>query len=183
MLTQKITIEQVLERLRAVRKTARGWSARCPAHDDRSPSLSVAVGDDGRVLLYCWSGCTYREIVAALGFQPGDLMPGRTRPQTPAERQAAAEQARERELDRALEAWAAQAYIKLCVPRRACFLVLDEPDAYCCDLMLYCDHILDELQYGGRDEKGRDARQAALLAAMRMARDGQLGLPGAVLMA
>jgi hypothetical protein len=62
-------------------------------------------------------------------------------------------------------------------------LVLDEPDAYCCDLMLYCDHILDELQYGGRDEKGRDARQAALLAAMRMARDGQLGLPGAVLMA
>jgi len=29
------------------------WTARCPAHDDRTPSLSVSVGDGGRILLHC----------------------------------------------------------------------------------------------------------------------------------
>lgn len=171
---QKINIGQVLERLQGARKTAKGWVARCPAHDDRSPSLSIAEGKDGKILLYCWSGCTYREIVAALGFAPGDLMPGRIRPRTPAERQEAIEQARQRELERVLTAWAAAAYVKLLPLRRACFLVLDEPDAYYCDIVLYCDHILDELQYGDLPDK---------LAVMRMARADRLGLPGAVIVA
>lgn len=36
--------------------------ARCPAHDDRNPSLSIADGDDGRLLLYCHAGCSYDAI-------------------------------------------------------------------------------------------------------------------------
>ena len=40
--------------------------ARCPAHDDRSPSLSLKVGDGGKLLLKCFAGCEYSAIKAAL---------------------------------------------------------------------------------------------------------------------
>jgi hypothetical protein len=42
------------------------YQARCPAHDDRHPSLSIRNGDDGRLLLHCFAECTFFEIVAAL---------------------------------------------------------------------------------------------------------------------
>ena len=39
--------------------------ARCPTHDDRTPSLSV--GDhDGRLLVHCFAGCTQEVVIAAL---------------------------------------------------------------------------------------------------------------------
>ncbi|WP_375686546.1 toprim domain-containing protein [Bartonella sp. AC331YNZD] len=41
-------------------------TARCPAHDDRLPSLSISNGNDGRLLLYCYAGCSFREIIQAL---------------------------------------------------------------------------------------------------------------------
>lgn len=41
-------------------------SARCPAHGDKHPSLSLANGADGRLLLRCHAGCDFPEIVAAL---------------------------------------------------------------------------------------------------------------------
>lgn len=44
------------------------WSARCPAHPDRTPSLSFREADDGRALVFCHAGCTYEEIMVALGF-------------------------------------------------------------------------------------------------------------------
>ncbi|MBN2290920.1 MAG: hypothetical protein JXM70_00760 [Pirellulales bacterium] len=56
-------------------KTNNGWKAKCPAHDDTSPSLSLAVGDDGRVLLHCFAGCTAEKIVASLNMTMQDLMP------------------------------------------------------------------------------------------------------------
>lgn len=40
--------------------------AACPAHDDRSPSLSLADGASGRLLLKCHAGCGYEAIIAAL---------------------------------------------------------------------------------------------------------------------
>ncbi|WP_175869561.1 DUF7146 domain-containing protein [Bartonella gabonensis] len=40
--------------------------ARCPAHDDQLPSLSLSNGNDGRLLLYCYAGCSFREIIQAL---------------------------------------------------------------------------------------------------------------------
>lgn len=45
---------------------APNWSARCPAHDDRNPSLSISIGDDGRTLLYCHAGCSFLSIIDAL---------------------------------------------------------------------------------------------------------------------
>ena len=54
---------------------ANGWSARCPAHEDRRPSLSVSEGDDGRALVRCHAGCEFEQICEAVGLQPSDLMP------------------------------------------------------------------------------------------------------------
>ncbi len=53
---------------RALNGTWRGGkgTACCPAHRDRSPSLSLADGADGRLLLYCHAGCTFGDIVDAL---------------------------------------------------------------------------------------------------------------------
>ncbi|MFZ2872977.1 MAG: DUF3987 domain-containing protein [Phycisphaerales bacterium] len=51
------------------------WSARCPAHEDRSPSLSIGVGTDARVLLHCHAGCPVEAIVGMLGLAMKDLMP------------------------------------------------------------------------------------------------------------
>jgi hypothetical protein len=69
-----VTVEQLLDHLDGMRPTGNGsWIARCPAHDDRNPSLSVALGDDGRVLLKCHAGCTTEEIVASIGLTMADL--------------------------------------------------------------------------------------------------------------
>ncbi len=48
------------------RKSGRGWSARCPAHDDRNPSLSLGDSGNGRVWVRCFTGCTRDEVVASL---------------------------------------------------------------------------------------------------------------------
>lgn len=68
---------RVLSCLERVRRSQSGWTARCPAHEDRFPSLRVDEGEDGRVLLYCYTGCTSGEIVAALGLEMRDLFPAR----------------------------------------------------------------------------------------------------------
>lgn len=49
------------------------WSARCPAHDDQRSSLSVSIGEGGRVLLNCHAGCPAEKIVTALGLSMKDL--------------------------------------------------------------------------------------------------------------
>lgn len=55
-------------------------TARCPAHDDRSPSLSIADGDKGRLLLFCHAGCSYDDIRGAL---PGALSGENEQPPEP----------------------------------------------------------------------------------------------------
>jgi hypothetical protein len=47
-------------------KGNRGWMCKCPAHDDNGPSLSITNGNDGRLLLHCFAGCTYAEVRDAL---------------------------------------------------------------------------------------------------------------------
>ena len=48
------------------RKAGSGWSARCPAHDDRTPSLSLRDTGDGKVLIRCHAGCDQDEVIAHL---------------------------------------------------------------------------------------------------------------------
>jgi hypothetical protein len=66
-------MDLVVERLGEVKK----GQAKCPAHEDRKPSLSVTEGLDGRVLLCCHAGCPTEDIVAALGLRWEDLYPPR----------------------------------------------------------------------------------------------------------
>jgi putative DNA primase/helicase len=41
---------------------SKGWVAKCPCHDDRTASLSITDGDDGRLLLHCFAGCEFNDI-------------------------------------------------------------------------------------------------------------------------
>ncbi len=70
-----MALEQILGLLDGVQKRGRGYLARCPAHDDRHPSLSIGEGDDGRVLLRCWAGCETKAVLEALGLSWSDLFP------------------------------------------------------------------------------------------------------------
>jgi hypothetical protein len=56
------------------------YLCRCPAHDDRHPSLSIRITNDGTVLLKCHAGCATRNILDNLGLKFCDLFPRRTRP-------------------------------------------------------------------------------------------------------
>ena len=69
-------LRHILDRLDGVRRTGPDrWIARCPAHADQNPSLSIREGDDGRVLIYCFTGCGAIEILDALGLDFADLFP------------------------------------------------------------------------------------------------------------
>ena len=69
-------VEGFLDLLEGVKRTGPGrWLARCPGHPDRNPSLSIAEGDDGRVLLKCFAGCGVEEITGGVGLNPSDLFP------------------------------------------------------------------------------------------------------------
>ena len=69
-------VARLLDRLDRVGVVSGGWCARCPAHDDRVPSLSVTAGPDGRVLLHCHAGCTPEAVVGAVGLSMADLYDG-----------------------------------------------------------------------------------------------------------
>ena len=71
-------IDNILSRLEKVKQHQPGqWSACCPAHDDKGPSLSVRELPDGNVLVYCFGGCGAAAVVAALGMELTDLFPPR----------------------------------------------------------------------------------------------------------
>ena len=68
--------QKILHHLDGVKETGTGkWQARCPAHDDKTPSLSVKEINDGTLLLKCWGGCSAGEIVGAVGLELSDLFP------------------------------------------------------------------------------------------------------------
>jgi putative DNA primase/helicase len=60
------TIGRAIAEALCGRKAAGGWVARCPAHDDREPSLSIRDADDGKVLVHCHAGCDQARVIAIL---------------------------------------------------------------------------------------------------------------------
>ncbi len=75
-------LNRILNRLEKVRPSVThkdAWTARCPAHEDRSPSLSVRLTSD-RILLHCHAGCDVEDVLRALGASWGDICPERDIP-------------------------------------------------------------------------------------------------------
>jgi 5S rRNA maturation endonuclease (ribonuclease M5) len=68
-------ISEFLPLLNGAKKSGEGWIARCPAHDDKTPSLSVSNGA-GKILLKCHAGCSLNSILAALGLNAQELFSG-----------------------------------------------------------------------------------------------------------
>lgn len=48
------------------------YMCRCPAHDDKSPSLSITQKDD-RILFYCFAGCATEDVLGSVGLSFKDL--------------------------------------------------------------------------------------------------------------
>lgn len=80
-----VGIDDLLAGLERVSKAGEGWRACCPAHDDSTPSLSIGIGDDNRILIRCHSGCGASAIVGALGYELKDLFPQDTNTVQPAQ--------------------------------------------------------------------------------------------------
>jgi hypothetical protein len=69
-------LQKVFAKFPNARRCGKGWSDRCPAHDDRKPSLSFREdGDGGKVLMHCHAGCETKDICAARGLTLRDLFP------------------------------------------------------------------------------------------------------------
>ncbi len=73
-----MSIDAFISRLDGVKETGPGkYLSRCPAHDDRSPSLAIKDGDDGRILIHCFAGCETEDVLSAIGMTFSDIMPER----------------------------------------------------------------------------------------------------------
>jgi hypothetical protein len=71
-------VMNLLNRLDDVKDNGRNkWLAKCPAHKDKRPSLSIREADSGAVLVKCWASCEVAEIVSAVGLELSDLFPPR----------------------------------------------------------------------------------------------------------
>ena len=51
------------------RRAGAGWTARCPAHADSTPSLSISVSSNAKVLVHCHAGCDQAQVIGALKFR------------------------------------------------------------------------------------------------------------------
>lgn len=68
-------LENLLAKLDGVKQCGASWMARCPAHDDSNPSLTIserANGDPG-VVVHCHAGCSPEAVVGAIGMTMADL--------------------------------------------------------------------------------------------------------------
>jgi hypothetical protein len=60
------SLAQIRPRFQRKRRYSGGWMVRCPCHDDRTPSLSLSEGDNGKLLWFGHAGCSQQEVREAL---------------------------------------------------------------------------------------------------------------------
>lgn len=71
-----MSVNKILNKLQKVKSNGNGsYMACCPAHEDRSPSLSVKDNGDGRIMLRCFAGCETIDVLNAIGLDWDDVMP------------------------------------------------------------------------------------------------------------
>lgn len=69
-----MSVERILERLDGVKGNG-PWMAKCPSHEDRTPSLRIDV-KDGRTLIKCFAGCEPLDILESIGLDWDSLFDG-----------------------------------------------------------------------------------------------------------
>src|SRR5688572_21455419 len=84
-----MSLAEILPHLKKVKKTGKNnYLACCPAHNDKSPSMTL-MESDGKVVVRCHAECSFESIVNALGLgwepwfppkQAGDFSPPIRRP-------------------------------------------------------------------------------------------------------
>ena len=72
-------LSEFLRLLKGVTGGDNQYKAKCPAHEDKNPSLSIA-GNDGKILLHCHAGCPQENIVFAMGLNMSDLFSKESEP-------------------------------------------------------------------------------------------------------
>ncbi len=80
-----LPLEELLNRFDGVKPCRDGYTARCPAHDDKRPSLKIKESN-GRILFYCYSGCAVEQIIQAAGLSWDDIMPDKDQWEKPQSR-------------------------------------------------------------------------------------------------
>lgn len=69
-------INKLLDRLRKVQSRGNGqYMACCPAHQDKTPSLSIKDTGDGRILVNCLAGCDTETVLSSIGLDFNDISP------------------------------------------------------------------------------------------------------------
>ncbi|MBL0029151.1 MAG: hypothetical protein IPO95_08790 [Rhodanobacteraceae bacterium] len=104
--------------------------------------MSVAIGDDGRLLVHCFAGCSIGDVLGAMGLSVGDLFPARIRDTSTAGRREASEFARQAQWRAALNVLAFEATIIVIAARelREGKPLATDDDAR---LILACERVID----------------------------------------
>jgi hypothetical protein len=140
-------MQTILAHLDGVKKTGKGYLARCPAHDDRNPSLSISQADDGRILLYCHAGCSLNDICSALGIRPGDLFPD-SKPMSKGERMKYQVFKKKRKAERGFDEIRRRAFISMVEFRDLTRSIYEASDPFdMSDELVKAVHMLPMLQY------------------------------------
>ena len=92
---QGMTTHAIARHFRANAKGRGRYVALCPAHPDRSPSLTITEGHAGRTLLRCWAGCRTEDVLEKLGLSWANIC---GEPMTRAQAREAAVERQEREV-------------------------------------------------------------------------------------
>ena len=68
---------ELLSLFENVKKTGKDdqYQVICPAHNDKTASLSIKINPDGRLLMHCFAGCSIEGICGSLGISIDDLLP------------------------------------------------------------------------------------------------------------
>lgn len=114
-------VDKLLSRLDGVQSTGKGWRAYSPCDDGKSRSLSIAVGDDGRVILHDFKGYSAVEVVHAVGLELADLFEKPiTSNMTPAQKRDLRERRLQSQWRAALDVLAFEATVVLMAVAKSC---------------------------------------------------------------
>jgi len=76
-----MSIDNLLSKLEKVKQTSSDqYVACCPAHNDKSPSLSIRALPNGKILLHCFAECPIDEVLNSIGLTLEDLFPEKLQP-------------------------------------------------------------------------------------------------------